>query len=206
MKNVILVCLVLMTMQISAQGKKWVELFDGKSLNGWKINESPASFRVENGMIIIEGPRGHLFYDGAVGDHNFKDFEVQATVMTFPGSNSGLYVCTDFLEVGFPTAGYEVQVNNSHTDWRRTASLYNIVDTSERFVKDEEWFDLNVTVKGNRIVTKINGVTVVDYTQPANPLRNKGQEQRLIKSGTIALQAHDPKSKVAYKSIKVRSL
>lgn len=206
MKNVILVCLVLMTMQVSAQGKKWVELFDGKSLNGWKINESPASFRVENGMIIIEGPRGHLFYDGAVGDHNFKDFEVQATVMTFPGSNSGLYVCTDFLEVGFPTAGYEVQVNNSHTDWRRTASLYNIVDTSERFVKDEEWFDLNVTVKGNRIVTKINGVTVVDYTQPVNPLRNKGQEQRLIKSGTIALQAHDPKSKVAYKSIKVRSL
>jgi hypothetical protein len=181
-------------------------LFDGKSLNNWKINESPASFRVENGSIIIEGPRGHLFYDGPVGDHNFKDFEVQATVMTFPGSNSGLYVCTDFLPVGFPSVGYEVQVNNSHTDWRRTASLYNIVDTSERFVKDEEWFDLNVTVKGNRIVTKINGVTVVDYTQPASPLRSKGQEQRLIKGGTIALQAHDPKSKVAYKSIKVRSL
>lgn len=206
MKNVIVVFLVLMTLQVSAQGKKWVELFDGKSLDNWKINESPASFRVENGSIIIEGPRGHLFYDGPVGDHNFKDFEVQATVMTFPGANSGLYVCTDFLNVGFPSVGYEVQVNNSHTDWRRTASLYNIVDTSERFVKDEEWFDLNVTVKGNRIVTKINGVTVVDYTQPENPLRSKGQEQRLIKSGTIALQAHDPKSKVAYKSIKVRSL
>jgi hypothetical protein len=46
----------------------------------------------------------------------------------------------------------------------------------------------------------------VDYTQPESPLRSKGQEQRLIKAGTIALQAHDPKSKVAYKSIKVRSL
>jgi hypothetical protein len=103
MKNVIVVFLVLMTLQVSAQGKKWVELFDGKSLNNWKINESPASFRVENGSIIIEGPRGHLFYDGPVGDHNFKDFEVQATVMTFPGSNSGLYVCTDFLPVGFPS-------------------------------------------------------------------------------------------------------
>ena len=53
MKNVIVVFLVLMTLQVSAQGKKWVELFDGKSLNNWKINESPASFRVENGSIII---------------------------------------------------------------------------------------------------------------------------------------------------------
>jgi hypothetical protein len=136
MKHLLIAILAVITLQANAQGKKWVELFDGKSLAGWKINESPASFRVENGSIIIEGPRGHLFYDGAVGDHNFKDFEVQATVMTFPGSNSGLYVCTDFLEVGFPSVGYEVQVNNSHTDWRRTASLYNIVDTSERFVKD----------------------------------------------------------------------
>ena len=70
------------------------------------------------------------------------------------------------------------------------------MDTSERFVKDEEWFDLNVTVKGNHIVTKINGVTVVDYTQPVNPFRSRGQEQRLIKAGTISLQAHDRKCKV----------
>jgi hypothetical protein len=206
MKHLLIAFLTFITLQANAQGKKWVELFDGKSLTGWKTSESPNSFRVEDGQLIIEGPRAHLFYDGPVGDHNFKDFEVTATVKTYPGANSGLYVCTEFLTNDWPKQGYEIQVNNSHTDWRRTASLYNVVDVAERFVQDEEWFELNVRVQGNHIVTKINGVTVVDYTQPANPLRNKGQELRLVKAGTIAIQAHDPKSKVAYKSIKVRSL
>lgn len=189
-----------------SQKGKWVELFDGKTLDGWKASERPESFRIEDGNLVVEGQRAHLFYDGAFNNHNFKDFEVQARIMTFPGANSGLYVHTDFLPSDWPKQGYEIQVNNSHTDWRRSASLYNVVDCAEVYVKDNEWYDMVVTVKGNRIVTKLNGITVVDYTQPANPLRNKGQELRLIKNGTIAIQAHDPKSKVMYKSIKVRLL
>jgi hypothetical protein len=47
---------------------------------------------------------------------------------------------------------------------------------------------------------------VVGYTEPQNPLREKGMEQRIISSGTFALQGHDPKSKVYYKNLKVRSL
>ncbi|AWL10052.1 hypothetical protein HME7025_02204 [Aquirufa nivalisilvae] len=189
-----------------SQKGKWVELFDGKTLDGWKASERPESFRVEDGNLVVEGQRAHLYYDGAFNNHDFKDFEVQARIMTFPGANSGLYVHTDFLPGDWPKQGYEIQVNNSHTDWRRSASLYNVVDCAEVYVKDNEWYDMLVTVKGNRIVTKINGITVVDYTQPASPLRNKGQELRLIKNGTIAIQAHDPKSKVMYKSIKVRLL
>lgn len=189
-----------------SQKGKWVELFDGKTLDGWKASERPESFRVEDGNLVVEGMRAHLYYDGAFNNHNFKDFEVQARIMTFPGANSGLYVHTDFLPGDWPKQGYEIQVNNSHTDWRRSASLYNVVDCAEVYVKDNEWYDMVVTVKGNRIVTKLNGITVVDYTQPASPLRNKGQELRLIKNGTIAIQAHDPKSKVMYKSIKVRLL
>lgn len=197
--------LLVSTVGFSQKGK-WVELFDGKSLDGWKPSERPESFRVEDGNLVVEGQRAHLYYDGAFNNHNFKDFEVQARIMTFPGANSGLYVHTDFLTGDWPKQGYEIQVNNSHTDWRRSASLYNVVDCAEVYVKDNEWYDMVVTVKGNRIVTKLNGITVVDYTQPANPLRNKGQELRLIKNGTIAIQAHDPKSKVMYKSIKVRLL
>ncbi|MHA8053476.1 3-keto-disaccharide hydrolase [Aquirufa sp. Wall-65K1] len=189
-----------------SQKGKWVELFDGKTLDGWKASERPESFRVEDGNLVVEGQRAHLYYDGPFNNHNFKDFEVQARIMTFPGANSGLYVHTDFLPSDWPKQGYEIQVNNSHTDWRRSASLYNVVDCAEVYVKDNEWYDMVVTVKGNRIVTKLNGITVVDYTQPASPLRNKGQELRLIKNGTIAIQAHDPKSKVMYKSIKVRLL
>ena len=189
-----------------AQKGKWIELFNGKNLDGWKVSESPQSFRVEDGNLIVEGPRAHLFYDGDVNNHDFKDFELKAKIMTFPGANSGVYVHTEFLPNEWPKAGYEIQVNNSHTDWRRSASLYNIVDCAEVYVKDNEWYEMTITVKGNRITTKLNGTTVVDYTQPEKPLRNKGQELRIIKNGTIAIQAHDPKSKIMYKSIQVRLL
>ena len=95
-------------------------------------------------------------------------------------------------------------MNNSHTDWRRTASVYGIVDTKETFVKDEEWFDLNVIVQGNHITTKINGKTVIEYTEPDSVA--KGTDPRRIQMGTIAIQAHDPNSKVAYQKIQIREI
>ena len=68
----------------------WVSLFDGKSLNGWKASESQGTFSVKDGAIVVFGPRSHLFYVGPVANHNFKNFEFKADVMTTPGSNSGL--------------------------------------------------------------------------------------------------------------------
>lgn len=106
----------------------WVGLFDGKTLNGWKASEHPGTFSVENGSIKVSGERSHLFYIGSVRNHDFKNFELKAEVKTTLGSNSGIYFHTAYQEVGFPSKGYEVQVNNSHVDWRRTGSLYAIKD------------------------------------------------------------------------------
>jgi Domain of Unknown Function (DUF1080) len=196
MKNLIFL-LLLASFTSNAQ---WIDLFNGKDLDNWKISENPSSFRIENGELIVNGNRGHLFYNG----YTPKNFEVHARVKTYPGANSGLYVCTKFLVNDWPKQGYEIQVNNSHTDWRRTASVYGIVDTKETYVKDEEWFDLNVTVQGNHITTKINGKTVIDYTEPIE--RANGSDPRKLQAGTIAIQAHDPKSKVAYQAIQIREL
>ena len=195
MKNLFLLILLL---NFSAHAQ-WVELLNGRDLSGWKTSENPNSFQVQNGELVVAGPRGHLFYDGPVGNHNFQNFEVKAIVKTYPGANSGLYVCTAFLENNWPSQGYEIQVNNSHTDWRRTASLYGIEDTAEKLVYDEEWFELYVKVEGNRITTKINGRIVIDYVEPAGR-----KEARRIQPGTIAIQAHDPKSRIAYKSVQVK--
>ena len=75
--------------------KGFVSLFDGKSLKGWKISkESPKSITVKDGNIVIDGPRAHLFYDGEVQDHNFKNFVLRAEVMTKPSANSGIYFHT----------------------------------------------------------------------------------------------------------------
>jgi hypothetical protein len=160
---------------------------------------------VENGNIVVNGTRAHAFYNGDVQDHDFKNFEFKAQVMTTPGSNSGIYFHTAFQPEGWPDKGYEVQVNNSQSDWRRTGSLYSIQDVKETYVKDNEWYTEYIKVEGKRVIIKINDIIVVDYTEPETPLRDEGS-QRLISSGTFALQAHDPDSKVYYKDIMARPL
>ena len=72
----------------------WVSLFDGKTLNGWKVGANAETFRVENGAIVANGNTAHLFYDGPVMNHQFKNFELKSQVLTFPGSNSGIYFQT----------------------------------------------------------------------------------------------------------------
>ncbi|MCW3082450.1 MAG: hypothetical protein JWR87_3880 [Segetibacter sp.] len=190
----------------SGGGKGWISLFDGKSLDGWKFSEKPGTFKIENGSIMVAGVRSHLYYDGSVMNHDFKNFEVKAQVMTKAGSNSGFYFHTQFQERGFPDKGFEVQVNNSHTDWKRTASLYDIVDVREVYVKDDEWFTLYIKVDGKHVTTKINDKTVVEWTEPEGFTPPGGHSGRVISKGTFALQGHDPKSVAYFKDIMVKPL
>jgi hypothetical protein len=184
----------------------WVSLFDGKSLDNWKVGKNAGTFTIENGMIVAHGPVAHLFYNGDVRQHNFKNFEFKADVMTTPGSNSGIYFHTVFQDSSWPKKGYEVQVNNSHTDWRRTGSLYAVQDVKDVFVKDNEWFTEYFKVEGKHVIVKLNDKTVVDYTEPDNVQRDAGSEGRVLSSGTFALQGHDPNSKVYFKNIMVKAL
>jgi hypothetical protein len=180
----------------------WYTLFDGKTLEGWKASENQGSFTVKDGEIVVNGPRSHLFYAGPVGKASFKNLEFKADVLTTPGSNSGMYIHTEFQESGFPGKGYEVQVDNSHSDPRRTGGLYGVKDVmNDSPAKDNEWFTQHVVVCGKRIIVKVNGNVTVDYTEPANP---KGG--RKLSRGTVALQGHDPKSVVRYKNLMVKLL
>lgn len=193
---------------LSATNKKpkWVSLFDGKTLNGWKVGENPETFKVEDGAIVVNGKVAHLFYDGKEGNHDFKNFELKLDIMTMPSSNSGVYIHTQYQESSWPKKGYEVQVNNSQGDWRRTGGLYAVQDIKEPPAKDNEWFTMHIVVKNKNIKVSVNNKQLVDYTEPENAVREKGMEGRLLSSGTIALQGHDPKSKVLYKNIQLKVL
>ena len=175
----------------------WIDLFDGKTLSGWQASEHPATFSVKDGTIAVEGTRAHLFYMGPVGDHSFTNFEFMAEVMTMPGSNSGIFIHTQYQETGWPSKGYEVQVNQTHTDWRRTGSIYNIQDVKETYVQDGEWYTEHIIVQGRKIIVKINDKVINEYTEST--------ENRLT-GGTIALQGHDPKSRVFYRRVRIKIL
>lgn len=175
----------------------WIKLFDGKALTDWRASEHPATFSVKDGAIAIEGERAHLFYEGPVGNHNFINFEFKVSVMTLPGSNSGIFIHTAYQETGWPSKGYEIQVNQTHTDVRKTGSVYAVQDVKEVFVKDGEWYTEHVIVQGRRVIVKVNDKVINDYTETA--------ESRLT-GGTVALQGHDPKSRVFYKDVMIKLL
>ncbi len=185
----------------------WLPLFDGKSLDGWKVGENASTFSVQDGAIVVFGPRAHLFYVGPVKNHTFKDFEWKAEIMTFPGANSGMYFHTEYQEGGWPQKGYEVQVNNSHTDPIRTGSLYGILNVMNTApANDKEWFTQHIVVKGKTVRIAVNGKTTVEYTEPADVSRPADTKGRVLSQGTFALQGHDPKSRVHYRNIMVKPL
>lgn len=201
------------TLSPEETAKGWLLLFDGRSLEGWRASESASSFRVEDGAIVAEGARSHLYYTGPVAGGKFVDFEFSAEVKTSPGANSGVYFHTRWQEEGWPALGYEVQINNSDppgnaspANASRTGSLWGVADLAQTVVPDEEWFTLGIRVKGRNIVTTINGESIVDYTEPMVMVRPEHLAGKALSSGTLALQAADPASRTLFRSIKVRTL
>jgi len=187
--------------------KGFVSLFDGKSLNGWRVNsENPKSIIVKDGNIVIDGPRAHLFYAGDVEKHNFKNFVLRAQVKTFPKANSGIYFHTKYQDSGWPDAGFEAQVNNTHGDPKKSGGLYAVKDVNPAPAKDGEWFDYEIRVKDKKVTIKINGKVTSSWTEVPNAPHLKSMPGRKLGSGTFALQAHDPKSVIHYRNIRVKPL
>lgn len=182
----------------------WVEIFNGKDLTNWKVSEeSPASFQVKDGILVVDGPRSHLFYQEQGADAKLRNFEFEAMVKTLSAANSGIFFHTQWQKNGWPAHGYEAQVNATHKDPRKTGSVYSVKDVmNDAPHKDEEWFTYHIRVEGKRIIIKVNGEVVNDYTEPEDP----GHATRRLSTGTLAIQAHDPKSVIHYKSLRLRKL
>src|SRR6266581_2693617 len=173
-------------------------LCDGKTFNGWKSStDHPDTWKIEDGAFVTRGQTAHLYYTGELGP--FTNFDLKVDVMTDPGANGGIYFHSQYQERGFPKYGFECQVDNTHSDWKKTGSLYDVVNIAKSPAQDDKWWTEEVIVKGNKITVKIDGQTLLEYTEP--PGAQPGQYTRKIASGTFALQAHDPKSVVRYKNI-----
>lgn len=199
-------CLVAMGAVATAADKEegFVQLFDGKTFNGWKINERPESWSIVDGAFVAKGDRSHLFY--VADEKPFKNFELRVDVMTEPKSNGGIYFHTKFQPEGWPKYGFESQVNNSYeSDPQKTGSLYAVVPVKEKNVDDNVWYTETIIVKGKNVKIKVNDKVVVDYDEPAD--KKAGEDfTRKIDEGTFALQAHDPGSRVHFKNIRVKRL
>jgi len=182
----------------------FVPLMDGKTFKGWqKSGENPDSWRIEDGAFVAHGPRSPLFYEG--DGRPFKNFHLKVEVMTEPGSNGGIYFHTRYQERDWPRAGFESQVNCTHSDWIKTGSLYGIVNVGHAFSQDRKWWTQEIIVEGRTITVKVDGTIVLQYVEPEGAQPGRPFERKLGE-GTFALQAHDPNSIVRYRNIRVKRL
>ena len=121
MRNAILLLIAMVPLTAADQG--WVSLFNGKDLTGWKANESPGTFTVQDGAIVAHGPRSHCFYVGDFNHHSFTNFELKVDVMTRPKANGGIYILTE----------YQVRINGKEAvNWTQPAGWAGTSDFPER--------------------------------------------------------------------------
>jgi hypothetical protein len=168
----------------------WISMFDGKTLDGWKANENPESWKVVDGALVGDGPASHLFWMV----RECEDCEFRAEVKLNNKGNSGMYFRTAFGPK-FPR-GYEAQVENTSPDPQKTGSLYGMSRVTEQLIQDDTWWTQHIIVRGNRIIIKVNDKVVTDHVD---------EKQRYTK-GYLALQQHNPGSIVHYRNLMMRPL
>jgi hypothetical protein len=206
MKGALLILLTGLVSSLSAATTEegFQSLMDGKTFNGWKIaEENKATWKIEDGAFVANGPRCHLFYEG--DGKPFKNFHLKVEVMTEANSNGGIYFHTQYQPEGWPKAGFETQVNNTHSDWIKTGSLYGLVNVARVFTQDQKWWTQEIIVQGNSVTLVIDGQRLFQYNEPRGAVAG-ADFTRKLGEGTFALQGHDPKSTIRYKNIRVKRL
>ena len=182
-------------------GEDWVQLFNGKDLTGW-IEVGKEKWVVDDGTIhgrAISKEYGYL-----KTEKNYKDFHLSMRFKCEGDGNSGLFFHVDF-KPGTPNVSQGLQFEIDCGINRHTAGIYGdgrqwIVwpaPENEGVVRQSDWNDLQVRVEGNRYVSRLNGVDMVDFTDPSPRSHD----------GAIALQLHSGgQGNMRFKDIYIRDL
>ena len=213
--RIVLLALMALLQPQTARGDDWRSLFNGNDLAGWKANNDPESFRVVDGVLRVQAAgktSAHLFVVQESGElERFRNFELELEARAEPNSNGGVFVHTDMStrdKALHLAKGYEVQLNSSTKEKRKTGSLYAIVDYNKSPLDESQWFRVNVVVEGKRIRIRVNDVETVDYTEPEDVVRPPERRGRLFSAvgGGIALQAHDAGSVWYFRNLRIKRL
>ena len=167
---------------------EWVSLFNGKDLTGWKSNGAE-KWVVEQGTILCESAANKYGY--LTTEKTYRDFHLRLKFQGEAAGNSGVFLRARITgidpEHGPDIEGMQVEVDPNVG--KHTGGLYESggrgwvampAAEGEQALKPGEWNDLEVSVRGNHIETRLNGVKIVDYSDLAPKFSD----------GVIGLQIH----------------
>ena len=189
----------------------FTSLFDGKTLNGWKLlAKSGEGYLVQDGMIVCP-PKGggNLFYD-----KEFTDFVLRFEFQLEDGSNNGLAIRSPLQEGNIAYDGIELQIidNSSRRykdiqPWQKHGSLYNVFPAKDGALKKVgEWNEEEVTVKGTTVKVVVNGKTILDVDKAVVKDSKVLQKHPglLRPSGYIGFLGHD--EPIKFRRIRIKEL
>jgi hypothetical protein len=191
---------VALTTQLAKEADRgWVALFNGKDLTGWK-KYGAEKWLVQDGEILGEAVTKEYGYLGT--EKTYKNFEMKGKFKAEGTGNSGIFYHSQIDGVNIQGVQVEVDPNPG----KHTGGLYEtggrewIVfpnEVAEKSLKVGEWNDVRFSVIDNHIVTYINGVKAVDFTDP----------KPKYSDGIIALQLHSGgEGKMRFKDLLIREL
>lgn len=198
---------------VSAPAQQWIQLFDGKDLNGWK-HVGPGNMTVENGLIHTHGGMGLLYWTGGtIGNCVLR----VVYKMRDQNDNSGVYVRIPIepREPWMPVYyGYEVQIDNiakGEDEHHITGTLYSLTTPLARPGKPgPDWNTMEITLDGPHTIVTVNGVKVTDYTEgqlvPPKKLWFEPERGRRPEFGFFGLQNHSDNDIVFFKEVAIRPL
>ena len=182
-------------------GEDWVPLFNGKDLSGW-AEVGKEKWEVEDGLI--RGRAVTKEYGYLKTAKSYKDFQLALHFKCNGNGNSGVFFHVDF-KPGTADVSQGLQFEIDCTLGQHTGGVYGdgrqwIVwpaPENEIVVRRGEWNEYLVKVEGNRYTSRLNGVLMVDFTDP----KPKSFD------GPIALQLHaGGKGDMVFKEIYIRDL
>ena len=196
----------------SSSPSDWRPLFDGRTLEGWE-HVGPGKFVVEDGLLRTEGGMGLLWY----AREKLGNCVIRVVYKTANDhSNSGVYIriadrpADPWYAVHH---GFEVQIMDQGSEGAAPARSTPSPRRPPIRSKAGEWNTLEITLRGNTVITTINGTKVTEFDSSSlkpEPTDNTGQGDPARgprpESGYIGLQNHDKNSTVFFKEVSVRPL
>ncbi len=189
----------------SSAGGEWIELCAGKALDQWD-QIGTAKWRFED-SVIIGGQDGDPSRFGLLATkEKFRDFELELDFMIDEHGkyNSGIYLRNDAGTAG--RTGYQVNIGRGAAE-EYCAGVFTDRwlakgDEADAVRKKLAWNHLRIVARGPHLKVELNGIKVVDYTDPNPPVK-------FLQDGVIGLQTYGAEGHdgwVKFRKIRLRRI